>query len=193
MNSVITLSSGAGSTVDFFLNQIKEKKANFIISAVITDNPKAGVLKVAKKFDVPVHIVKYDKTGLWDEELLKILLSYKPSLILLAGFLKKIGPKVLQVFSESILNSHPALLPEFGGQGMYGLKVHSAVLKAKKKQTGVSIHFVNSKYDEGAILAQKSIPIEGEVTAKDLERKVKQVERVFYFETVKDFLNNKIG
>ena len=186
MKTVVALGSGKGSTIEFFCQKIQEKKPNFKITAFITENPQSGLLKIAKKYNLPCHVIKYNKQDFkyWDQKLHKSLLLYQPTLILLAGFLKKIGPLVLNQFPNKIINSHPALLPEFGGAGMYGSKVHQAVINAKKSKTGISIHRVNAEYDKGLILAQKIIPVEKNETALELERKLKQIEKAFYFETI---------
>ena len=190
MNHLVALGSGEGSTIEFFCQKIQKEKPNFKITALITENPQSGLLKIAKKFNLPCHVIKYDKNNLisWNQKLYKSLLLYQPNFIILAGFLKKIGPAVLKQFPNQIINSHPSLLPDFGGTGMYGLKVHQAVIKAKKSKTGISIHKVNAEYDKGLILAQKTIPIEQNETAVELEKKVKQIEKPFYFETIVKFL-----
>ena len=128
------MGSGKGSTIDFFCQKIQEEKAPFKITALITENPNSGLLQTAKEFKLAGHVIPYDKEHKkeWDQQLCETLLLYKPSLIVLAGFLKKIGTAVLKQFPNQIINSHPALLPDFGGAGMYGLKVHQAVLKAKR-------------------------------------------------------------
>ena len=186
MKTITALGSGKGSTIEFFCKKIQKENPNFKITALITENPNSGLLKTAQKFNLPCHIIKYDKSNFtnWDQQLYKTLLLYKPTLIVLAGFLKKIGPLVLKRFPKQIINSHPALLPHFGGAGMYGLKAHQAVIKAKESKTGISIHRVNAEYDKGLILAQKIIPIKPNETALELEKKVKQIEKAFYFETI---------
>ena len=193
MKKIVALGSGKGSSIEFFCQKIQKEKPNFKITALITENPQSGLLKVAKKFNLPCHIIKYDKNNFssWDQKLLETLKLYKPDLILLAGFLKKIGPTVLKQFPNQIINSHPALLPDFGGAGMYGSKVHQALIQAKKRQTGVSIHKVNAEYDKGLILSQKIIPIKENETALELENRVKKIEKPFYFETVRQILNQK--
>lgn len=184
--SIVALGSGQGSTIEFFCKKIQLKKFPFEIKALVTENPKSGIVEIAKKFKLPCHIVEYKGKDfkLWDKELCQALLLYEPRLVLLAGFLKKIGPAVLGEFENKIINSHPSLFPEFSGQGMYGLKVHQAVIREKKRQTGVTIHTVNKNYDEGPIIAQKKIPIKKEKNALELERRVKRIEKKFYFETV---------
>ena len=182
----MALGSGQASTIEFFCKKIQSKKASFEIKALITENPKSRLVKVAETFNLPYHIIEYKNKDFkkWDKELFQVLSPYKPQLILLAGFLKKIGPVVLNEFKDKIINSHPSLLPEFSGHGMYGLRVHQAVIREKKRETGVTIHIVNEDYDKGHVIAQKKIFIQGESDALSLEKKIKRIEKDFYFETV---------
>ena len=191
---IVALGSGQGSTIEFFCKKIQLEKQAFQIKALVTENSNSRLIDIAKTFQIPCHVVDYKSKSFpeWDEELRHVLLSYKAQLILLAGFLKKIGPLVLNQFQNKIINSHPSLLPEFSGPGMYGLKVHEAVIQTKQKETGVTIHTVNENYDEGPILAQKKILIQEGETALDLEKKVKKIEKDFYFETVKKIINGDI-
>ena len=192
---IVALGSGKASTIEFFCKKIHlQNPALFKIKALITENPNSGVAKVAKKFNLPCHVLEYKRKDfvVWDNELCQILLKYNPHLILLAGFLKKIGPIVLKQFQNKIINSHPSLLPDFSGFGMYGLKIHQAVVAKQKKQTGVSIHIVNKNYDEGSLLAQKKISIRKGESALELEEKVKKIEKIFYFETVLKIIKKQI-
>ena len=188
----MALASGKGSTLEFFCKKQQEGQACFYIQAIITNNPKAGVLDVAKKFSIPYHVINYDTPELADQKLYELLSSYESQLIVLAGFLKKVGLKVLKKFSNQMINSHPSLLPAFGGLGFYGLKVHTAVLSAGVPETGISIHLLNEDYDRGRILAQKKIPIVNIKTPEELQKKVKQLEKVFYFETIQKILKKEI-
>lgn len=189
------MGSGQGSTIEFFCQQIQQQTqkgaSSFFIKAIVTDNPKSRLLKIAQKFKIPCHVLPYDKDKphSWDESLYDVLNSYDPSLIVLAGFLKKIGSKVIKSFPDKIINSHPSLLPDFGGAGFYGLKVHQAVLKAGRKQTGISIHLVSSEYDKGRILNQLVIPVKETESPEELEKRVKEKEKLFYFETITKLLS----
>lgn len=182
--SIIGLGSGQGSTLEFFCEQVQKNKT-FVVDALVTDNSQSRLIQVANKFKIPCHQIAYDKKNpsVWDEKLCQVLKSYEPSLIILAGFLKKIGPQVLRQFPHKIINSHPSLLPDFGGAGFYGLKVHQAVLSAGKKETGISIHLVNQDYDRGRILDQLIIPIKKNETAKELEIRIKQQEKLLRIES----------
>lgn len=192
--SIIALGSGKGSTIDFFCEKLASQNS-LKIKALVTENPSSGLLQTAKKFHLPCHILKYkgEDFKAWDQKLCQLLSSYSPQLIVLAGFLKKIGPVSLSRFQGKMINSHPSLLPEFSGDGMYGIKVHSAVLQAKKTHTGISIHIVSANYDEGPLLAQKRIKIlEGE-SALQLESRLKQIEKPFYLDTIVKIARGEIS
>ncbi len=183
---IVMLGSGTGSTIDFFCRKIPSQKLPAKIVSIVTDNPESMVISVAEKFHIPCHILpfKFTERDEWDESLCQILLKYKPELILLAGFLKKIGPKVLKEFKGKIINSHPALIPNFSGPGMYGSRIHQAVIDQKKKKTGVTIHLVNENYDEGVILKQEIVIVREGEKAFDLEKRVKKIEKDIYLKTV---------
>ena len=192
--SVVALGSGQGSTISFFCEKSSKATAPFRIKALVTENPSSGLWDVARRFKLPCHLVPFkgkESFAGWDREMCRVLAIYKPRLILLAGFLKKIGPRVLSRFEGCVINSHPSLLPEFSGPGMYGRKVHEAVVRAGKKQTGISIHIVTAQYDKGPILAQCKIPVAPADTAEGLQKKVKKIEKEFYFATVARILKEK--
>ena len=111
--------------------------------------------------------------------------------IILAGYLRRLGPCFLSAFKNKVINSHPSLLPKFGGKGMYGIHVHQAVCTAGEKQTGITIHYVNEEYDQGLIIGQKTLPVLPDDTSKSLEERVKQAEKLFYVETIKKLTQEK--
>ena len=174
--------SGQGTTFEYLAGQ-----SQFQTVCLITNTKKAPVLKKAQSLSIPYSIFcpdQYKSMDLWDRDVLKYLKSKNIDLVILAGFLRRIGPRVLSSFKNKVINSHPALLPQFGGQGMYGIHIHKAVHQAKKKTTGVTIHYVNEEYDEGAIIAQKKINILENDTPESLEKKVKKLEKTFYAKVI---------
>ena len=191
LNKLVILASGTGS---IFLSLVKACKANILPAQTISlvcDNPKALVIAKAKKEKVPVLILdikNFSSLLEWNKALLKYLQSQKPDLILLAGFLKKIGKPVLENFKNQIINIHPSLLPKYGGHGMYGIHVHRQVLEAGETKTGISIHLVSEEYDAGRILAQKQVPILPEDTVVSLQERVKKIEAKFYVDTLKKIM-----
>ena len=128
-----------------------------------------------------------------DEAIATKLLDYKIRLVVCSGYMKLIGPKTLQAFDGKIINIHPALLPKYGGEGMYGRKIHEAVKQNGDKQTGITIHRVNDQYDAGEILAQKTILLSDNDGIADIEEKVKQAEPDFYIDTIRKILKGDIA
>ena len=158
------------------------------VVALVSDKKQAPVMDKALKYRVPVQTVclqNHRSFSDWDKALCVCLKSLRADYVVLAGFLKKIGPEVLGAFPNRVINTHPALLPLHGGRGMYGLRVHQAVLKAGDKHTGVSVHLVTKDYDTGPLLAQTKIPVLKTDSPQSLEARVKKTEQVFYVEVIK--------
>ena len=176
------LCSGKGTTFEYLARQLQ-----FQPICLITNTAKAPALKKAQHLNIPSFTLcpdQYKSIDLWDQAVLKHLKNNKIDLVILAGFLRRIGPRVLSHFKNKVINSHPALLPQFGGKGMYGIHVHKAVHKSQEKTTGVTIHYVNNEYDRGAVIAQKYLNILKTDTPESLEKKVKQLEKKFYAEVI---------
>jgi phosphoribosylglycinamide formyltransferase-1 len=142
---------------------------------IVSNTPRAFVLQRASRAGLPAYIHNSNEVAL-----LSCLRAHDIRLIVLAGYLKLIPPLIIQSFPQAILNIHPSLLPKYGGKGMYGIKVHEAVLQAGECQTGFTIHLVNEKYDEGDILMQKTINIPPACKAEELMLKVQELERYYY-------------
>ena len=189
------IGSGKGSTIESFCEAVKSGQIQADIKALLTDNPRSEILLIAEKQNIPSVILpfKEEQPEKWDQELLKTLQKLQPDLILLAGFLRKIAPQVLSAFKGRILNSHPSLLPDFGGKGMYGLKVHKAVIESQHKQTGVTVHIVNQDYDKGPVLVQEKINILPEDTPLKLQERVKLIEKRVYKETLKKIISGELS
>jgi phosphoribosylglycinamide formyltransferase-1 len=132
----------------------------------------------------------FNKAELLDnDKVLEKLLKTNPDLIVLAGFLLKIPKKITEKFSNKIINIHPALLPRFGGKGMYGINIHKAVINKKEKRTGISIHYVNEKFDEGANIFQKEISVKENDTPQTLSKRVLKIEHEYFSKTIEKILN----
>lgn len=175
MQNIAIFASYNGSFLDTLYKASKDKILDIDISFVISNNTNANVLKKAQDYNIPNFIVNDKLYENVEEKIDELLKKYKCNLIVLSGYMKKI-PSLL-TNNYTIINSHPALLPKFGGPGMYGRFVHEAVIKAGEKQSGATIHYVNENYDEGAILYQKSIVLEPNDTPESLETKVKALEQ----------------
>jgi len=170
--------SGSGSNAEKFFEYFKDHPSIEIVS-VFTNNKSAGVIDRADRFHIQHHVFNrtYWQTG---EEITKILKIEKIDFIVLAGFMLLIPQALTQQFPNQIFNIHPALLPKYGGKGMYGMNVHHAVKAAGEKESGITIHFVNEEYDKGEILYQESVEIDKRDTAEDIAQKVLAVEHKNY-------------
>jgi len=178
MKNIVIFASGNGTNAENIIRYFREKKTA-IINGVITNNPKAGVIKRAENLDVPVTVL--DKEALrHPEKLLSNLKDLNTDLIVLAGFLKKIPDEIVAAFPDRIMNVHPALLPKYGGKGMYGMHVHEAVIENKEPKSGITIHYVNEKYDEGAIIFQTETPVFENDTPESLAKKIHKLEYEYF-------------
>ncbi len=181
---------GNGSTLQAIIDNIKNNNLEAKINLVVSDNKDAYALERAKKENIPTYIIKGNDKEEIDIELTDVLKDYPIDLIVLAGYLKMIGTRLIDEYT--IINTHPSLLPKFGGKGMYGMNVHRAVIEAKEKISGPTVHFVNSRYDEGNIISQATVNIDETDTPESLAKKVQDVEKIQLVNVIKDFINNKI-
>lgn len=170
--------SGSGSNsqaiIDYFSND-----PEVLVCLVLSDNPDAYILKRAEQVHIPALYIN-EKERKNPEWLNALMTEYGINIIALAGYMRMVSPGFLRCFRGTILNIHPALLPRYGGKGMYGMRVHEAVIKNKEKESGITIHRVNDKYDEGEIIFQKSLAIEPGWTAEILGKAVLQLEHFWY-------------
>ncbi|MFW5793409.1 MAG: phosphoribosylglycinamide formyltransferase [Bacteroidota bacterium] len=182
------LASGRGSNVQNFINYFRNNP-NIEIALIISDNPNAYVHKRAEKENIPSLTIERPN---WEnkKQIINIFKQYKIDFIVLAGFLSMIPDFLISAYKDRIVNIHPALLPKYGGKGMYGMKVHKAVIAAKEKESGISIHHVNEKYDEGKIIFQESCEIWDTDTAESLSEKVQLLEYKNYPDIVEKMALN---
>ncbi len=166
--------SGSGTNAENIIRYFKGSDIAKVV-AVFSNNRNAKVLHRAYEHDVKA--LHFDKEAFYDtNDVLHVLNDIKPDLIILAGFLWLFPKKILDKFPDSVINLHPALLPKFGGKGMYGEAVHKAVLENKETETGITIHYVNPKYDEGNIIFQTSIPVLPEMNHIEVAEKIHELE-----------------
>ena len=192
MKRIGILSSHNGSGFDTIQKACENKILNAQIVLVISNNSSAKVLEKAEKNNVPNFIInskKYANENI-DEKITKMMQEFKVDYIFLSGYMKKIEKNLINTFENRIINSHPALLPKYGGKGMYGSFVHKAVLDAKETQSGCTIHFVNEKYDEGEYILQEKVLLEKNETLESLENKIKNLESKTIIEALKTIINN---
>lgn len=186
MKNLAIFASGNGSNAEAIIEYFKDKP-NVKVVLVLTGNPKAGVLKIAHQHKVISTIVS--KEALQNEEVMnKLLGTLGVDFIALAGFLQMVPAYLLKKYPNRIVNIHPALLPKFGGAGMYGIKVHEAVLAAGETETGCTIHYVNDKYDEGEVISQKRLAISPGETPESLAARVLELEHTCYPQAIEQLL-----
>lgn len=162
---------------------------------LVTNNPKATALTWAENKGLKTSVLNnqsHSNANELDAAIAEKLLEHKISLVVLSGYMKLIGPRTLDAVNGRMLNIHPALLPKYGGQGMYGANVHRAVKENGDDETGITIHQVNEQYDEGRIIAQKRIAVSHTDTVFDIEEKVKTAEPKFYIETIQKIQKKQI-
>lgn len=184
MKSIVIFASGQGSNAAAIIQYFKPN-ADIKISAIVCNNPKAGVIQLAERETIPCLMT--DRAGFKSEAFVAQLVAMKPDLVVLAGFLWKIPGALIHAFPEKIINLHPALLPKYGGKGMYGHFVHEAVKAAGDKESGITIHQVNEHYDEGAVLLQARCPVYPADSPEDIARRIHHLEH-FYLPRLIDFL-----
>ena len=183
---IIIFASGDGTNAEEIIKYFKNNnKVN--IQLILTNNPNAGVLKRAKKHQIPA--IFYNNQAFENKIVFEILNSLNPNLIVLAGFIRKIPNTIISRFPNKIINIHPALLPSHGGKGMFGIEVHKSVIRSNDSKTGVTIHYVNSNYDEGKIIFQKSLKVDPSDSPESLFRRVQKLEYKYYSLIIEKLLN----
>lgn len=145
--------------------------------AVISSAQGAGIVEIGRKYHVDTHILSSSSPSVMQAELLSILRDSGVQLLVLAGFLRLLPQAVIEAMGGRVINTHPALLPKYGGKGMYGRKVHEAVVMAREPVSGATVHWVTEQYDEGQIIAQQAVEIMPDDDVDIVEQKVKSVER----------------
>ena len=173
MKKIVVFASGSGSNAENIINYFNNSKIASV-SKVYCNKKNAGIFDRCKKLNK--DCVLFDKEQLFSSEKFLNQLKEEADFIVLAGFLLKIPSKLIEVFPNKIINIHPALLPKYGGKGMYGMHVHNTVKENKETETGITIHFVNGNYDEGAIIFQAKTKVENSDSAKDIAQKIHNLE-----------------
>lgn len=187
--------SGRGSNFQAILDAIDQGRLQARPRLLISNNPESGALLIAKKYAVPAAVVSRSDFIERDDfvhEMQKQLETHRVDFIALAGYMKKIPPEIIGMYRRRIVNIHPALLPSFGGQGMYGSRVHQAVLEAGCKVTGVSVHLVDEEYDRGPIIAQRCVPVEPADTVESLSARTLKMEHALYPEVLQWFAEGRV-
>ncbi|HLF47354.1 MAG TPA: phosphoribosylglycinamide formyltransferase [Chitinophagaceae bacterium] len=195
MKQIAIFASGAGSNAEkiiqhFAVTDSNRKSAIATIAMIISNKPGAGVLKIAEANNIPVLIIEKEKFYRGDGYISE-LKSAKIDFIVLAGFLWKIPSLLIKAFPQKIINIHPALLPAYGGKGMYGQHVHEAVIANKEKESGISIHYVDDHYDHGPVIFQARCPVMENDTAESLARRILQLEHEYFPNVIERILTDR--
>lgn len=185
MNKIVIFASGSGTNAENIIQYFKAKDGSASFT-VFTNNPNAKVIERIEKFQVPAEI--FTKVELFENKVLRKLNIINPDLIVLAGFLLKLPKAIIEAYPNKIINIHPALLPKYGGKGMYGMNVHRAVVENKEKESGITIHYVNENYDEGNVIFQESFPLLGKETPDDIAEKIHELEQRHFPEVIEKLI-----
>ena len=195
MINIAVFASHNGSGMQALADGCKNGKIDGKVCVVISNNSDAFVLQRAKDENIDNYCINdslYPEPDELNKKIIEILDSHNIHIIFLVGYLKKIGIPVLRKYDNRIFNIHPALLPKFGGKGMYGMNVHKAVIESKEKVSGVTIHRVNEEYDNGDIVAQMKVKVCEDDTPETLAKKILQHEHIFLVEIASQIANGKI-
>lgn len=192
MIKVAVFVSGRGSNLEAILNSPKLKKVA-IVKAVISDKAECLAFEIAKKNSIDTYNVGKQENFIHYSDLAEFLKSLDIGLIVLAGFLKMIPETVIKNFKNRIINIHPALLPSFGGKGMYGMNVHKAVYNSGAKVSGATVHFINEDYDEGKIITQKKVDISDVKFPEQIAERVLKIEHELLPFVIEKFARSQIA
>ena len=183
---IAIFASGAGTNARKIIEYFENKGLRIKVSLIVCNVPGAGVLEIAKEKGIPSLII--NKTDFTATGYLESLQNADINFIVLAGFLWKVPEVLVRAYPKAIINIHPALLPNYGGKGMYGARVHEAVIAAGEKESGITIHWVNEHYDEGAIIFQAKCSIDASDTAESLANKIHALEHAHFAPTIEKLL-----
>jgi len=189
MKKIAIFASGSGTNAENIAKYFADDK-NVEITAVLSNNPCAGVHERMKKLGVPTFTYANDafKKG---DAILEKLSECAIDWIILAGFMNKISAPLLDAYPNRIINIHPALLPKYGGKGMYGMYVHEAVVANREKESGITIHYINERYDEGEVIFQARCPVLPGDTPDDVAAKVHLLEYKYYPEIIERVIKSE--
>lgn len=187
MKKVILFASGGGSNAAQIIHYA-QKSGSYTVAAIFTNNPEAGVIKKAE--DSGIDTIVFTREELQNGTVLQQVNGINPALIVLAGFLWKFPSDIIAAYRSRVINIHPALLPNYGGKGMYGKHVHKAVFDNKDIESGITIHYVNDNYDEGNIILQKTVAIDRCETPEAVALKVLELEHEYLPRVIESLVNN---
>lgn len=195
--NICVFASGTGSNFEAIVENINKKYLSSKVLLLITNNSDCGAVKIAVKNNIDhLHISRKNTPELSGKEYSDLFLNaldkYEIDFIVLSGYMKMLPEEIIRKYQNRIINIHPALLPSFGGKGMYGMNVHKAVIASGVRVSGITIHFVTEDYDEGKIIFQKCCEVENDDDENSLQKKVLKLEHKYYSEVIKKFEEGKV-
>jgi len=194
--NIAIFASGRGSNAQAILENIDRGKINARVSIVVSNKSDAGIFDIANERKIPHRYLNpsdFTSVEKYCSEVLSVLDEFDIGLIVLAGYLKKIPSAIISRYRNRIMNIHPALLPAFGGVGLYGMHVHNAVIEHGVKVTGVTVHFVDEKYDHGPIILQEPVSVYDDDTSESLSKRVLRVEHELYSRAIALFVDGRLS
>ncbi|MFA6457346.1 MAG: phosphoribosylglycinamide formyltransferase [Bacteroidota bacterium] len=190
MLNIAVFASGRGSNFEALYRAIIDQHISAKIVVVISNNSASGALTLAQSFGIPAYHLsqrQFPDPKHYQQKILETLRAFGVNFIVLAGYMKKLDAEIIREFPNRIINIHPALLPKYGGKGMFGMHVHTAVIEAKERESGATVHFVNEVYDEGNIIAQQTVAVDANDTPETLAAKVLRIEHQLLPSVIKKF------
>jgi len=189
VKKLVIFASGSGSNFQAIIDAVKSGYISAEIAGLVSNKEGIGAIERAKVHNIPVAVISDSDQKKFTSRLKQQLAEWKPDLIILAGFLKKIPDEIVSLYRNKIINIHPALLPKHGGKGFYGLRVHRSVLEAGDQESGCTVHYVNENYDEGDIIRQAKVPVFQTDTPEKLAGRVLKVEHKLLPSVIKQIIN----
>lgn len=193
---IAVFASGRGSNFGALARAAEENRLHAEICLLIAGSPDAGAISLADDLAVPSRVIfrrQFTNRQDYIRALITVLKEHDARFIALAGYMKKVPPELLKAFPQAVTNIHPALLPSFGGKGMYGSRVHQAVLDYGAKVSGATVHLVDAHYDHGPVVAQRCVPVKSGDTAASLAERILNVEHQLYPEALELFARGRIS
>lgn len=187
--NISIFASGAGSNAKNIIDYLKNNPS-IKVALIVCNKPNAGVVEIAKSNNIPILLIKNEDLSN-PASLIEVLKQHHIQWIILAGFLKKIPSEILNLYQQKVINIHPALLPKYGGAGMYGSKVHASVIANQEKESGITIHFVDEIYDHGEIIFQKNVALDSNENVESLANKIHQLEHTYFPSVILDVIQKQ--
>ncbi len=187
---IAIFASGTGSNAKKIIEYF-EHDEEITVSLIVSNNPKAPVLQIAEQYHIPTLVIKRD-FFYQSDDILKIFNEYLIDFVVLAGFLWLVPDYLVKAFWKRMLNIHPALLPKYGGKGMFGMRVHESVIAAGEQESGISIHYVNEQYDEGDVVFQAKCPVFENDTPESLVSRIHELEHRYFPEVIRREILEKL-